>query len=497
MFRFDGGIFFGREPKYGISASPEEVLLRMNQSHTTYALATDLEAIFFDMYSGNEKTLAVCRTHPTLLPLAVLNPMHYDYTSTYLDKIVEQSFRGVSFFPHYQYWNVRNYTFRTLVRDCSDRYIPIQIALASLDDLSSVVDVIADLSTPVLLRCIRGGGYLNIADMISIGKDFPHIVFDVGNVVTLGGIAHLVKTLGAHRLYLATNMPLVYEASGQLLVDTADISEEDKRQISYKTLSNIFNVAIHDESMEGVPAYLLEIQRPKIDIHWHGEGWDIIEPRKGAEGLLQVIEDFHYEAVITSSILALNYNLQRGNRATKEIAERDPRIFGYVVYDPTRIEESVEELERYKIHPKFVGIKTIQDYYGIGLDDSRYEPMLRWAEKEKWPILCHRQGAGEAARAFPNVQFVVAHGTSDRMKEFIGAPNIVVDISASYAHRGETNVPAMIDRLGEDRILFAADGPLMTPVWSIGKIISTDMLESVKEKIYRGNALRVFQRLTI
>ncbi|MBI2989703.1 MAG: amidohydrolase family protein [Candidatus Magasanikbacteria bacterium] len=497
--RFDGGVFFGREPKYGLEFSNERVLSMMDRTNTRMGLSTNLEAIFFDMYEGNRKTLELSRLYPNrCLPMAVINPQHYDIGSDYIETLAGQGFRGVSFFLHYQFWKSTHYTFRALVKRISKAGLPIQIAIASLDDLSETADAVAELKTPVLIRWVRGGGYLNTADVITIASLMPHIYFDVSNLVQLGGVAYLAEKIGTERLYLASNMPVVYESCGHFLVDTAELSVKDKEQISYGTLAGIFSVAENTstESAEDKNVYGFDhIERPKIDTHWHAEGWDIIEPKTDAASLKKVLDDFHYEAVISSSILALNYDMSQGNANTNELTRQDPRIFGYLVYDPTRVEESLEELEKYKNNPSFVGIKTIQDYYPAGLDDERYLPMLRWAEEHDWPILAHKTGAAGAARAFPKVQFVIAHITADRMPEFKGIENLVVDISASYAHRGESDVAKVIKELGADRVLYAADGPLMTPAWSIGKIVSSNLDEDILEKIYKTNALRVYKRL--
>ena len=519
MTLFDGGTFFGREPKYGIGWSDEEILQRAKETGTAMMLATHWEAIYFDMLSGNERMLQIAKKFPEqIAPLAVINPQHYDCTTDYIEKIKADGFAGIACFPYYQGWRPARYAFHKLVHDVAAAGFPLQVAIGSVDELSELVGVIRDVTTPVLVRWVRGGGYIAIADIIAIAKDFSHIFFDVGNLVTLGGVAYLAKTIGADRLYLATNMPLVYEACPQLLLETAKLSESDKDQIGFGILANIFKSFVISSVSEksgsqqrpdlstplrsgrddnNVVAWKAHLTRPKIDIHWHAEGWDLIEPCTGVEAARDVIKDFNYEALIVSSILALNYDLKQGNANTAMWTEKDPRIHGYIVYDPTRIEESLAELEKYKNHPAFVGVKTIQDYYPLPLSDEKYQPMIQWARDNGWPILCHRNGVSKVAAAFPTVQFVTAHMTRERMPEFVSPPNVIIDISGSYAHRGETDLEAMVAAFGPDRILFAADGPLMTPAWSIGKIIGANLDEAVLEKIYRANARRVFKRLRV
>lgn len=501
MQRFDGGVYWGRDPKYGIEYSDLQMLGKLNQTGTNRALLTHSEAIFFDMYSGNEKTLQIAKKHKEMfVPMAVINPLNFDTSSfDYLQKIHSDGFGGVSFFAHYQCWGIRNYTFEKILKMINKMGLPVQISIASIEELSEVARLTLSFDVPVLIRCIRGGGYMNLADIISISLDNQNFYFDVGNLVSVGSIKYLADKIGIERLYSASNSPFVYEACSHLLVDTADLSDIDKDKIRFENLVKIFGGSVMKDLNKIDYKYDIDINWPKIDTHWHSEGWDMIEPSKNIVGLQNQIDKCSYRAVITSSILALNYDIVEGNKNTQLITKKDSRIFGYVVVDPMRVDESISELEKYKDNQSFVGIKTIQDYYGksgIGLDDIRYSRILQWAQKNNWPILCHINGVNKVAASYPDTQFVVAHCTRDRMSSLVTLKNVAIDISASYAHRGETDLDFMIKEFGDDRILFAADGPLIAPVWSMGKVIEANLTPEQKEKIYNINALNIFKRLS-
>mgnify|MGYP001569172123 CR=1 FL=1 len=239
-----------------------------------------------------------------------------------------------------------------------------------------------------------------------------------------------------------------------------------------------------------------EIIRHKIDPHWHLHGWDIIEPGKEIPAMRRMFDECGYEKVICSSVLSLNFGLVKGNSEVASLIEKDERVYGYVVVDPVRIVTSLSELEKYSNNPRFIGIKTIQDYYNIGIDDLRYEPFLQWANKKRMPILCHRSGVIKAAQKFSSVTFIVAHLSWERlqeMPELAKLTNVMVDTSGSYAHRGETNLAEIIKLVGVDRILYSSDGPLISPYWAIGKFLGTELTEEEREKIYYKNALKFFQ----
>ncbi len=461
------------------------------------ALFTHFEAIYYDMITGNCRSLEVARQNSGLLPLAVINPLRYDPSSTYLEELKQQGFRGYALLAHYQNWKMDSYAFKHLGKKLMALGLPIQIGVASLAELREAVGIFGGSHFPVLIRWLRGGGYAAIADEISIARDCANFYFDVSNLVSIGSIKYLANVIGSHRLYMATNAPLVYESSVQLLVDYAKLDQKDYNNITGATLERLFTGAVAGSvptSPHHMPAAL---NRPKIDIHWHSEGWDLMEPGATVEALHQTITECHYQAVITSSILALNYDLKTGNEATLKMTASHPRVFGYVVVDPVRANDSLLELEKYANHPRFVGIKTIQDYYGLGLDDERYESLLAWAELHHWPVLAHRAGLAKAAKKFPGVRFIAAHCSFQNFSEFKDLTNVYLDISGSFAHRGETNLTALLAAVGADRIMYSSDGPLVSPWWAIGKIVDSNLEENVQEKMYRSNALRLFPKLVL
>jgi len=380
--------------------------------------------------------------------------------------------------------------------------LPVQIGVASVEELALAVQVFKESRVPVLIRWVRGGGYNVLADEIAIAKNHPHFFFDVGNLVSLYSIRHLAEAIGSERLYFGTNAPLVYDSSTRLLVAQAGLSREDYENITYKTLSKVFGLSkkalpagsglFTKEELAVVDAHL---RRPKIDPHWHLGGWDVIEPGKNFASFKKIIDECHYEAVVVSSILALNYDLQAGNRNVESLLKKDKRIYGYIVVDPMRVKDSLAGIEKYVKNKRFVGLKTIQDYYKIGLDDPRYREILKAAERHQLPVLAHRAGLAKAAATHPKIFFIAAHCTFENFTEFINVPNVTLDISASYAHRGETNLAGIVERVGKERVLYSSDGPLIAPYWTIGKIVGSAFDEATLSCLYYENARRIFTRL--
>jgi predicted TIM-barrel fold metal-dependent hydrolase len=158
---------------------------------------------------------------------------------------------------------------------------------------------------------------------------------------------------------------------------------------------------------------------------------------------------------------------------------------------------SLAELERWRADPRFVGAKTIQDFFRMRLDDARYTPLIeRLSTMPGWPLMAHLPGMKEAASRHRDVVFVAAHSTW-RHRELAALPNVWFDIATSTPLIAETDIRDLIDAVGPDRVLFSSDAPLMDPGWTLGKLAGLDLAEADAERIFTHNALEAFPRLRL
>lgn len=490
---FDGGVFGGRNPKTGESLDP-------SQLKNSISLFCSMRALFDDMHTGNAETLLITQQNPALIPLAVINPLQADPKSKIFTTLKSQGAKAFLFAPALQYWTYDQFNFKECVIEAAKTQLPLQFMIATHSDLNRVVEAVKGLKNKILIRCLKGGGYSFLTDFLSVGRKYKNFYFDISTMVLNAGISHFVEELGAHRLYRASNEPMNIGLCSELLVNAVfDLKNTDKSQILGGSLSKIFSKKVDGKSE--IPASVLkEIQRPKIDTHWHSDGWDILEPAKGMKAAQKYCDHFGYRALCFSSISALNYDIERGNSETFDSLKIDSRFFAYVVVDPLRVKDSLKLLDRYKKHLQFLGIKTIQDYYGLKLSDKSYLPILEWAQENQSVVMAHLPGMADAALKFPKVSFIAAHATLDRISQLEGAQqqipsNIYLDIATSHHFRTATSLKQVIEKVGEDRVLFSVDGPLMSPAWTIGKMIDAQLSEATKQKIYYQNALTLLPNI--
>ena len=132
------------------------------------------------------------------------------------------------------------------------------------------------------------------------------------------------------------------------------------------TLNSIFNLS-NTKQCSFVKPHIKKfndlIKRPKIDTHWHTGTWNIVEPMIDFAKLAETQKMFGCRAIITSSVLALNCDMERGNAETENFVNIYDHAYGYIVVNPLDVEGSIKQIQKYSKNQKFIGFKTIQDFY--------------------------------------------------------------------------------------------------------------------------------------
>jgi predicted TIM-barrel fold metal-dependent hydrolase len=491
----DGGVFIGRDETTGIGADAPPILATLDSLGVDRALALAPRAIWFDDEEGNRDLLAACRAAGgRLLPAAVVNLTGYDAYAERLHRLKSEGFRIVALVSGVFGWTLEEYAFQALVREAAAAGMPLQVCVKDRRDLRSLADATTDTTLPVMVRWMRGGGYYNLADILALAQDRPGLVFDVSQATQIGGIEHLVARAGAARFFLASNHPQSHAGAHWFTLHAARLAPEDLRAIAGGTLAHLLGIEPPATVLR--PPALDELRaQPKIDTHWHTSGWNAFQPRSSIESVAEDARDAGIEIYLSSSLRALSDDLVAGNDETARLLDHDPRARGMVVVNPLQTARSIAELERFAHDPRFVGVKTIQDFYGLRLDDARYAPILEaLAGRSDWPLMAHLPGMKEAAQSHPEVWFVAAHSTW-RHRELATLPNVWFDIATSTSSVRDSDIADLVTAVGASRVVFSSDAPLITPAFTLGKLAGLGLDKASLEAILRTNALRAFPRL--
>lgn len=497
----DGGVFLGRNPATGVCLEPEQLIAWMDRASVSSVIAAHYKSIFFDFREGNEDLIGISRKYPgRILPAAIVNPSGFDLAreNGYLRSLKKDGFRVLGFYknPHYYPLHLESLLVREIAAAGVRAGLVLQFGLENAKDISLVSEYYGKIKSPVLLRMTQGRGYAFYTEVLQALRRHPSFLLDTGSFASSGAIADLVKTLGAGRLYFSSNIPESFTHTAKALRETAEIKNSEKEQINRGTLARVFKCPQKKTSLKTGESPVLKLVRtPKIDTHWHIDGWNLWEPLKNFRDYEPELRRFHLDKILVSSIRALNYDMTGGNRTVFKLAEKEPRVHGMIVIDPAQTQKSLAEIKKYSSHPKCAGVKTIQDLYGLRLDHAAYRPLFQSAQKQKLTVMAHIPGLLEAARQYPGLTFVCAHSTYERVKSMFKVPNIFFDIATSHSDPVETKLEAFIAEAGIGKILFSSDGPLISPAWTLGKLAGLNLRPGEWDRIFRLNALKAFPRL--
>ncbi len=185
-----------------------------------------------------------------------------------------------------------------------------------------------------------------------------------------------------------------------------------------------------------------------------------------------------------------------------------PRILSFAGIHPAC--ENIPEKMAFIKQKGFLGVKIHPDYQDAFIDDERYELIMNCANAHDLIVVTHAGVDGgfpdSPVRCTPDrvvkliertspKKLVLAHFGGNLMWEEvldkIAGRNVWLDTAFTLDYIDERLFKRIIEKHGEDKILFATDAPWrdMTPY--VQKLKSFDLGTKLEEKIFFRNALKL------
>ena len=247
-----------------------------------------------------------------------------------------------------------------------------------------------------------------------------------------------------------------------------------------------------------------------IDTHahlgpWHEDIWTF-----SPQEFVALQQRAGIERTIVTSSAALAGELVYGNEWTIQQSEQLDHLLVWLVLNPLRERDSFALLDRYKDHPKVVGIKIHPVMHRYPADIKAAFRLLERVEPLRLPVLSHGENESYAsparmkrlAEAFPALTIIAAHfgaGGGGQTHEAIDAlqdcktGNLYTDMGTARAIR--TGIIAqMVRAIGADRILFGTDSPLYEPMAFPALLNAANITDAERELIAYENAERLILR---
>ena len=172
--------------------------------------------------------------------------------------------------------------------------------------------------------------------------------------------------------------------------------------------------------------------------------------------------------------------------------------------------DALNELERIK-ELGLLGVKLHPDYQGFFADEPRLYPIYQKISDLSLPVAFHvgfdplspdlihatPKMISKISRLFPDLTIIAAHMGGMRLgeeclNELAGAPNVYLDLALIEDIRPQSEVNAIIEKHGSDKILFATDCPWCLPSVILERLDKVGLTDEQKEDILWRNAAKLF-----
>jgi len=238
-----------------------------------------------------------------------------------------------------------------------------------------------------------------------------------------------------------------------------------------------------------------------VDCHVHlTPGGQVSEPR-----LISAAR--RYRALLCCSSLGARWvydpppeHFRDANTALlREMSLYPDLLVGFCYVNPRYVEASLDELDRCVRDGGMLGVKF---WVGMPYSDPAVDPVVERIKELKVPILAHAwhkatgnlpgestpEDVAALAGGFPDVPIVMAHlgGDWERgIRAVRDLDNVFVDTGGSLVEAG--SVEAVLDAVGEDRVVFGSDSPGVDWYVALGKVLGARISREAKEKVLFRN----------
>lgn len=243
-----------------------------------------------------------------------------------------------------------------------------------------------------------------------------------------------------------------------------------------------------------------------LDAHAHvGPYHRFFVADPSGEAMVRVMDRCGVAGCVVSSLLAVELDADAGNEETAALCAAHPdRFAGYVVVNPWQ--DPAGQLDRWRDHPSFVGVKLHPDLHEYPLDGPRYAPVWEYAEHTSRPVLVHTWAGSpyddlshvdRVATDHPRVWILAGHsgvlpGSFDQAIDVARRNRrVLLELCGSYMH-GRA-ITEMVRAVGAGQVVYGSDFPFIDLRMSLGRVVFARMTDDERAAVLGGTMLRVLR----
>lgn len=245
-----------------------------------------------------------------------------------------------------------------------------------------------------------------------------------------------------------------------------------------------------------------------LDSHAHlgeGEQGGLYIKTLPVEESLRLSRKIGIGAIVASSLKALYGNVTNGNERMMEFTRMySGYVYGSIFYDPHYHEACIEQIEKFKNDPGFVGIKIHPRETGTTIAGRDYDMLYAHCVKNDLMVACHTWQTErannpadyeQALERFPELKLVLCHiggtyqGCKDSLRLANRFPHVYLDFNGTLY--SQIWMEELIKEAPLERFVFGTDQTFNDPRIMVGKVLLSDLADEQKRQILCDNFERI------
>lgn len=244
-------------------------------------------------------------------------------------------------------------------------------------------------------------------------------------------------------------------------------------------------------------------------LRWIGRPDELLLPT--VEDTLQAMDDADVDLALLSAWHGPNGPLISNDQVDDQISQAPDRFRGLATVDLRNPAQAVATIRERVDGQRFVGVRVVPWLWDLPPNDRRYYPVYVACIEANVP-LCTQIGhtgplrSSETGRLIPYLEDVlldlpelvvvgghVGFPWLDELASLtVKFPNLYVDTSAYAAHRLPAVFVDYMKNVGEDRVMFGTNWPMLTPTQCLERLDQLGLSDQQTDAYLSDTARRVF-----